>query len=340
MVSPHAFHTATLLPDGTVLVAGGLLNDRLDGQVLAAAERYDPVGGTWTSTAPMTQPRWGHTATLLSDGTILAVGGSNNAGDPLASAELYEPRSDEWIATTRMTTGRGGHTATLLLDGRVLVVGGGDDETNMEGEAGPRSSSAELYDAVSGRWTRTGSMNQARNGFSATLLSDGRVLVVGGDGGFTGAELYDPSSEHWTGTGSMIDGRFGHSATRLDDGSVLVAGGCACSDPRGALISAERYDAISARWTATGSMSTARIFHRAALTANGLVLVAQTGLVNDQPSSETYDANRGTWTVSATPLGARDGYSATLLSDGTVLVAGDYDHDNGASAELYIPVGH
>jgi Kelch motif protein len=108
---------------------------------------------------------------------------------------------------------RGGHTATLLRDGRVLVVGGGAEDTQLEG--GPRSATAEIYDSGSGRWTRTGSMVEARNGFSATLLADGRVLVAGGDGGFAAAELYDPSTGHWTVTGSMIDGRFGHTATLL-----------------------------------------------------------------------------------------------------------------------------
>lgn len=337
MISPHAFHTATLLGDGTVLVAGGLLNDRLDGQVLAAAERYDPTRGTWTATVPMRQARWGHTATLLPDGTILVAGSYSNGGDPLASAELYDPRAGRWTAGASMTTGRGGHTATLLLDGRVLVVGGGAEDTN--GEGGPRSATAELYDPASGQWSRTGSMVEARTGFSTTLLADGRVLVAGGDGGFTAAELYDPGSGRWTATGSMSNGRFGHTGTRLGDGSVLVTGGCACSEP-GAITSAERYDPVSGRWTATGSMSTGRIAHQATLLANGLVLVVDGGPADAEPSSETYDPNDGRWMVSARPLRSRQGYSATLLSDGTVLVAGDYDDGSRALTELYIPAGH
>jgi len=86
MVTPHAFHTATLLPDGSVLVVGGLINDRLDGEVSAAAELFDPSGGTWTSARGMTEARWGHTATLLPDGRVLVAGSHVNSNNPLASA--------------------------------------------------------------------------------------------------------------------------------------------------------------------------------------------------------------------------------------------------------------
>ena len=338
MVTSHAFHTATLLRDGTVLVVGGRVNDKLDGKVSAAAELYDPTSGSWAATGGMKQARWGHTATLLPDGKVLVAGSYVNGGNPRASAELYDPSSGGWTSTGGMTTGRGGHTTTLLLDGRVLVVGGGAEESSFEG--GPRSATAELYDPASGRWSRTGSMVEARNGFSATLLADGRVLVAGGNGGFTAAELYDPASGRWTATGRMIDGRFGHTATLLGDGTVLVTGGCACSDP-GALASAERYDPSRGRWTITGSMATARMFHPATLLPNGLVLVVDDGLHdNKPPSAETYDPASGRWTVIASPARARFGYSATLLSDGTVLVTGDYDADSQASAELYIPAGH
>jgi len=313
-------------------VAGGLINDRLDGQVSSAAELFDPSSESWIATGEMIEARWGHTVTLLPDGKVLVAGGYVNSSDPLASAELYDSVSGRWTATGNMNQGRGGHTATLLPDGPVLVVGGGAEDTLLEG--GPRSATAELYDPGSGEWTATGSMTEARKGFTATLLPNGRVLVAGGGANYREAELYDPTSEEWTATGSMAEGRFGHTATLLPDGTVLVTGGCACSDP-GALTSAELYDPSSGQWTATGTMGTARIFHTASLLADGTVLVVNDGLSGDRTASaELYHPTSGQWTVTTSPAGAR---TATLLHDGRVLVTGDYDYDSRASAELYDP---
>jgi hypothetical protein len=340
MVTAHAFHTATLLLDGTVLVAGGKLNDRLDGQPLAAAERYDPVFGTWTATGRMKQTRWGHTATLLADGKVLVAGGYLDDGGLRSSAELYDPSTGLWSATANMSTGRGGHTATLLPDGRVLVVGGGGDAP-VAGEGGPLSATAELYDPVSRRWSGAARMTEARAGFSATLLADGRVLVAGGDGTFKAAELFDPASGRWTSTASMSEPRFGHTATRLADGTVLVTGGCACSDFAGAVASAERFDPGTGTWTVTGSMHVGRVFHTATLLTSGLVLVVDDGIFDQKPgSAETYDAGGGSWTVTASPVGRnRFGYTATLLADGRVLLAGDDNVESPATTEVYAPTG-
>jgi hypothetical protein len=338
MISPHAFHTSTLLRDGSVLVVGGKINDRLDGMASASAERYDATSESWTATMPMTQARWGHTATLLPNGKVLVAGGylnSSDSSDPLASAELYDPSNGRWTATGNMSTGRGGHTATLLSDdGRVLVVGGGAEDTL--GEGGPRSATAELYDPATGEWAATGGMTEARTAFTATLLSDGTALVAGGDG-HVAAELYDPGTGRWTATGSMAEGRRGHTATLLPDNTVLVTGGCACSDPgAGERVSAELYDPGSGRWTVTGSMGTARIFHTATLLADGTVLVADDGLFGRPASAELYDPRSRRWTPTASPVRARVGYTATLLSNGMVLLVGDY-YDSLASAELYDP---
>jgi len=337
MISAHAFHTATLLSDGRVLIAGGLINDRLQGQPSRSAELYDPSTGSWTATGRMRAARWRHTATLLPDGKVLVAGGYMSSDDSLASAEIYDPASGRWSATGSMTSRRAWHTATLLPNGTVLVAGGGAEDTLLEG--GPRSATAELYNPGSGRWTATGKMAVGRLGFTATLLPDGTVLVAGGDGSYMAAERYNPGSRKWIATRRMTEGRFGHTATLLADGKVLVTGGCACSDPGdGRRATAELYDAEKGTWTATGHMHTGRIFHTATLLADGSLLVVNDGLLNGgPPSADRYDPGNGKWAVTARPARPRYGYTTTMLSNGKVLLVGDYDYNSQSSAELYDP---
>ncbi len=330
MVSPHSSHTATLLPDGRVLIAGGLVNDRLDGRASALAELYDPDRGTWAATGKMRQARWNHTATLLANGKVLVAGGYDDGRQLLGSAELYDPDSGRWIPTGPMTTGRGGHTATLLSNGTVLVTGGGGEDTTTDLE---RSATAEVYDPAAGSWTKTRRMVHARGGHTGTLLSDGTVLVAGG--GPTAAERYDPGTGRWSATGNMTESRWGHAATLLPDGTVLITGGCACSDP-GAWDSAERYRPDTGTWIATESMAKERIFHSAVpLTGDTVLVVGQGGRENPRVSAELYDRGRDRWDMTAKPAHTRIGATATMLSNGMVLLAGDYDGDR--SAELYDP---
>jgi hypothetical protein len=152
-------HTATLLPNGKVLVAGGF-NGSI---VLASAELYDPANGTWTATGSLNTARRGHTATLLPNGKVLVAGGSSLSGD-LASAELYDPASGTWTATGSLNTARRRHRATLLSNGMVLVAGGFD--TN-----GLALASAELYDPPTSTPTPVVTTNPATTvaSFSATL---------------------------------------------------------------------------------------------------------------------------------------------------------------------------
>jgi hypothetical protein len=200
MIHPRANHTATLLPDGKVLVAGGSKPPYLSGpeepsMTLDSAEIYDPQRGTWTSTESMPVPRAFHTATLLSDGTVLvAGGGSDEYLASVSSAELYDPRTGRWTPAGNMSIARNRSTATWLLDGSVLIAGG-----YLAGAGEPHSTATtERYDPNTGLWTLTASMLGPRARHTAVLLADGTVLAAGGTPSLTtwdsSSELYDPGS--------------------------------------------------------------------------------------------------------------------------------------------------
>jgi hypothetical protein len=233
-----AFCTATLLNDGRVLVVRGA---DLEPSLL-----YDPSTNAFSPTGSMITARVGQTATLLSDGRVLIAGGFRVQGGPLvgimvglASAELYDPKTGKFSPTGSMITARVGQTATLLSDGRVLIAGGATAGISV----GKILASAELYDPKTGTFSPAGSMITARGGQTATLLSDGRVLIAGGSdlrliaggsdspgdsfagGRLASAELYDPTTGRFSPTGSMTTAPVGQTATLLSDGRVLIAGG-------------------------------------------------------------------------------------------------------------------
>jgi hypothetical protein len=235
MVVPRVLHTATLLNDGKVLIAGGTDDNAGGGVAVADAELYDPKTGTFVATGGMHTDRAQHTATLLGSGEVLIVGGWNGhradaaddpPWDPLF-AELYEPASGSFNAAATMSTTRISHTAVQLANGKVLLLGGLPSLQNIhEQPSDPQY--AELYDPVSNSLTGIRNLTESRRGYTATLLTHGNVLIAGGeDNGLAvgTAELLDPNSGILTATGSLATERKGHTATRLNDGRVLVTGG-------------------------------------------------------------------------------------------------------------------
>ncbi len=333
-------HTATLLSNGKVLVAGGQSGTQ-QGVFLNSAELYDPATNTWSPAGSMTKARIVAEATLLVSGKVLVTGGIGSNNTSVSAAELYDPVSNTWSSAGSMS--RIDHTATLLANGSVLVTGGYSGAYPNFTEL----SSASLYNPASNTWSSAGTMATVRREHAATLLSNGEVLVTGGSidntGSLSSTELYDPASNTWSAAGAMATARGYHMATRLGNGEVLVVGGI------GSIASAERYDPASDTWTSAGSMAAARgtSVDTATLLSNGKVLVAGGNQDVTLSSAELYDPGNGAGfvvagfpsTISAGTVGAftitaqnADGttntsYTGTVhlsSSDSQAVLPGDY----------------
>jgi N-acetylneuraminic acid mutarotase len=316
----RSYHTATLLLNGKVLVAGGFSTNA----VTSIAELYDPATGNWTTTGSLVTGRREHTTTLLSNGTVLAVGGYDSNNTFLTSAELYDPATGNWTAAGNISVRRYQHSATLLRSGQVLIAGGSSFGTYL--------ATTELYDPATGSWTNSGRMNASHTLHTATLLPDGKVLVAGGFGtnqsspvtpiGLTTCELYDPTSGTWTNTGSLAAARWYHMASLLPDGKVLAASGFAGSGG-GFRTSAEIYDPISGTWANTGPLSIGRSEATATMLPNGtLMVIGGYNNPNTLTNAEIYNPGTGTWSSPNKMSTRRFAHTATLLANGRILVAG------------------
>jgi hypothetical protein len=206
--------------------------------------------------------------------------------------------------------------------------------TTIEASFGSIAGSTTL-DITAPRFIRVGSLKTSRGGHTATLLNNGKVLIVGGQGGYLTtqptAELYDPATGTFSFTNSMSEDHFSHSATSLANGSVLIAGGscsqCPVTDP----LWAETYNPVTQAFTAVGSLSMARSFHTATLLNDGTVLFVggySSGLLT---SAEVFDPATDTFVAAGGMTKGRAGHTATLLPDGSVLIVGG----GAAAAELY-----
>ena len=295
--------SATLLQNGKVLIEGGASNSV---EALNTAEIYDPATGTWSMTGKMKEGRQQHSAALLSDGRVLVTGGNIDRTpctdlcvNTITESELYDPSTGQWKVVGEMTIARSFFTTTLLPTGKSMAVGGrvhtGPDYFDFHAIAW-----ADLYDPATRKWSATGTMSISREDHSTSLLSNGQVLVAGGEtvdfNGVTLAstELYDSTTGSWTNTGSMLQSRESFTATLLQNGDVLVAGG-------------DYYDGVNA------------------------------GFLTE---CELYDPVLGTWSVTGSMTTPRDGASAVLLPDGRVLEAGgdtDFNNIPTAEAEIYTP---
>jgi hypothetical protein len=361
MATPRMDHTATLLQDGRVLVAGGQSGGESDpvATALATAELYDPATGTFSPTGPMTTPRLWHAAVRLDDGRALVVGGAG--GDP--SADLYDPATGRFSATGVPIGAFDGAQGVLLADGRVLFVGIG----------GPRVA---MYDP------RTGSfasfvVEDPGSGASAAVLADGtHVLVIRGATGDG-----EPRSRAWVldatnGTEESVGTlrglsvvpsrsaptldllRQGASVVPLQSDRYLIVGGQGRSSGPWPIGAADIYQVGAATFEPTGSLATDRVDPTVTRLGDGMVLVTGGGtwdgesllyptkpyvpLTRATDSAELYDPTAGTFVPTGSMTTPRADHSATMLLDGSVLVTGgDLDgevtgpHEVLASAELY-----
>ena len=319
------YHTATLLQNGKVLVAGGEL---MTGYYLSSAELFDPATGKWTETEPMQVARTGHAATLLPNGKVMVVGGVGTNGTYLSNAELYDPVAGKWTMTASMSHVRWFHTTTLLTDGKVLVAGG---------NFWVPEASSEIYDAATQTWTNTGSLSHGRVLHSATRLGNGKVFVVGGyNSGSPIGEIYDPATGTWTNTAAMTLGRFSHTATPLANGQVLVAGGVDSGFQFHS--SAALYDPVGETWETIVPMITNHAAHTANVLPNGKVLViGGTASSTNTDQAELFDPSAKTWSPTSPMAAAHMYHTATQLPGGRVLVAAGNDANGNASdhTELY-----
>jgi WD40 repeat protein len=309
MTIPRFSHTATLLQNGKVLIAGGYTICFLEAQPCVgpnSAELYDPITGAFTATGAMhtIRPIGGN---LLPNGKVLFA--ESFPTPALASIELYDPSTGNFISAGAAATLRGVSATTLLNDGRVLLMG-------WSGTAG----AAEIYDAVSESFSPASNWPQdvwsvsvlavlpdgrvlldypalydpAAGTFTkmpiwsfndtppAALLPDGKVLLTGGNTDFGGdvnwAELFDLKAGGFFTTGRMSSVRDGHTANLLPDGTVLIAGGATTFNAatRSTLVtsSAEIYDPVTGTFSQTGSMTAPRLFHAAMVLSNGQVFIS------------------------------------------------------------------
>jgi len=339
-------HTATLLANGKVLIAGGAARTP-SGDWGPSAELYDPNTGAFTLTGNLNNTLvWSaslsvSSATLLNDGRVLIVGFANTYdGNGQVKcfpniAELYDPATGTFSKTGGTVTGHIGGWAILLHDGRVLVAGGALDcnEVLPTPIANP-----EVYDPSTGNFVATGPFVPTSNLYYAggpdvsavSLLPDARVLIAGE----LNSELYDPVTDTFSITSSMttmcwgttppqyISGR---TATSLADAKILLTGGSS-EDCRYAF--AELYDPSTERFVAAGEMSRQRDNHSATLLPDGTVLIAGgengVGFPGTTTTVESYNPSTGRFEVLGNMIVPRAAQTATLLPNGTVLLAGGY----------------
>jgi hypothetical protein len=343
-------HTATLLPGGKVLVAGGRgLRNHILGSfmcdptdTLNTAWLYDPARNAWSPAALLTGRFGQFTSTLLPSGKVVLL----TTGEKV---QLYDPASNTWTASpSKATMNQRLHAAALLPSGKVLVTGGLLDSSRRP----EHTSQSRLYDPVADAWADAAPTQITRWRPTATPLPNGKVLVAGRPEAKpldpASAEVYDPTANTWSPTGPAHAARIGHTATLLPSGKVLVIGPPDISPvDKNASVTAELYDPSANVWSpVSGPKAVPRSEHTATLLSSGKVLVAGGSLHFGESgiaSAELYDPKTDTWSSAGLMTLARHGHTATPLPNGKVLLVGggsNGDSTPATNAELYDPASN
>jgi hypothetical protein len=321
MTLPRSSPAVVTLPDGDILVTGGL---SVNGPT-SSTEIFDVQQMKWRPGPTMISKRVGHTATLLDDGTVLIAGGETGTGTT-SSAELLNLSIGASISLPSMYFARSAHSAAKLTSGMVLVTGGSDWVTGEWKQA-------ELFDPASHSWKPAGNMAYPRIFFTLQKLESGMVVAISGDGNGT-SELYDPSSNSWSGTVKMNEKRYGAASIELADGGILAAGGMVDSTT---LHTAEIYNPSSNSWSPAAPMIYPRAHFSLNRLSNGSILAAgswnSTG-VSD--TSEMFLPDREEWADVGNMNHPRGAHGSASLPGGAVLVMGGVtDNTETSTAELY-----
>lgn len=323
-------HTATTLPDGRVLVAGGYSSPANTNVV----ELYDPATGQFTLTTPMNGPRANHAAALLPGGRVLVVGGSGASFALLASAEIYDIATATWRNVGAMSTVRRSPALVTLADGRLLVIGSDVDSGN---------NSSEIFDPASetfGSASTIGFNLPDRVSVSSAsaaigLLPDGKVLFAGGitSGAsvnyLSAAWLWNPASNQWSSTGSLTGPRYSASFSLLPNGTALIAGG---STGTGITNTSDVYDPATGLFAAGPLLAKGRTEHRALTLADGSVILLG-GLAPSyslETAIERFDPQSNSFAAVGSLIYGRRGSTVNLVAGGRVLSIGGGNNSNGA----------
>src|ERR1700682_2434870 len=330
MSTSRGGHSATLLPSGKVLIAGGNTGGFVSAG-LASTELFDPATNTWSAAAPMNRPHAGHTATLLKSGKVLVVAGRSTGGDSNA-AELYDPVTNSWSSAGSIAGARTSHAALRPRNGKVRVWGG-------FGPAGANPP-AELYDPATNGWSVVpGTSAHFIN--VAIVLEDGRVLALGDiqNSNFQFAGILDPDSGVVTNAARPAISMA--RAVLLNSGKVLAYQNYAPGDKR----ATELYDPRTNTWSLISRMSIA-LFGPGIVLRDGRVLVTGSAKIDEPgcgtgcPNAELFDPLAGKWTLTKPMSNDRGEQTMTLLADGRVLVAGGVvppNPDTIALTEIFDP---
>lgn len=336
MPASRTGHTADLLANGKVLVAGGN-----GGAPANSAVLFDPAAnggaGAWSATSnTLGTGRFQHRSVVLASGKVLLVSGRDGATTSVevASAELYDPAANAWSSGGALSSAAYDHGVARLPDGKVLAFGGTNTGSNVV------HSNGQFYDPALNGWSNAPGLAHPRSSPTLTRLLDGTLLLVGGAGprgAVAVTESFDPATGGWSAAGSLIGPRQLHQASLLPNGKVLVTGGFGTA---GDLASAELYTPATRTWEAAPTMAAVRSEHTATVLADGKVLAAGGWASSTTVGASTalYDPTANGWTATPDLGAARFGHKAVLLADGKVLVTGGRNASGYlATAELFDP---